>query len=141
MTRENVERAKRAFDPFRRGDLEVAFEFIDASFEVNDHVVPEASPTERGPDALIANVGQVREACGNITFEPREIVDGGDLVLVRVHISARGLHTALPIGDEVGHVYRLRGQSGPPRHLPYLGPGPRSRRAVGVGDVAVPRAS
>ena len=108
MSRENVERTKRAFDAFTRGDLEVAFEFIDPSFEVNDRVAPEASPSERGPDALIANAGQMREAFGDIAWEPREIVDRGDLVLVRVHLSAKGHHTSLPIGDEVGHVYAMR---------------------------------
>ncbi|MEK6272568.1 MAG: nuclear transport factor 2 family protein [Actinomycetota bacterium] len=108
MSQENVDRVERAFAAFSSGDLETAFEFIDPSFEVNDRVVPEASPSERGPDALIANAGQVREAFGDIAWEPREIVDRGDRILVRVHISARGLHTSLPIDDDVGHVYTMR---------------------------------
>jgi ketosteroid isomerase-like protein len=107
MSQENVERTERAFAAFSRGDLETAFEFIDPSFEVNDRVVPEANPSERGPDALIANVGQVREAFGDITWEPREIVDRGDQVVVRVHISALGHHTSLPINEDVGHLYTL----------------------------------
>jgi len=72
MSQENIDRYKRAFDAFSRGDLETAFEFIDPTFEVDDRVVPEASPSERGSDALIANAGQVREAFGDITWEPRE---------------------------------------------------------------------
>ncbi|MGH2992815.1 MAG: nuclear transport factor 2 family protein [Solirubrobacterales bacterium] len=94
MPQENVDRVKRAFDAFSGGDLETAFEFIDPSFQLEDRVVPEANPSERGPAALISNVGQVREAFGDITWEPREIVDLGDRVLVRVHHSAKGQHTA-----------------------------------------------
>lgn len=107
MAEQNVERVRRAFDAFTRGDLETAFEFIDPTFEVNDRVTPEANPTERGPDALIKNAGQVREAFGDISWEPREILDLGDRVLVRVHMSAKGKHTSLPIEEDVGHVYTL----------------------------------
>jgi ketosteroid isomerase-like protein len=107
MPQENVERVKRAFDAFARGDLEAAFEFLDPSFEVHDRVIPEASPTNQGPDALIANVGMVTEAFGDVLWEPREVVDRGDRVLVRVHLSARGHHTSLPIEEDVGHIYTL----------------------------------
>jgi ketosteroid isomerase-like protein len=107
MPQENAERVRRAFDAFARGDLETAFEFIDSSFEVHDRVIPEASPSKRGPDALIENVGLVREAFGDVLWEPREIVDLGDRVLVRVHMSAQGHHTSLPIDEDVGHIYTL----------------------------------
>jgi ketosteroid isomerase-like protein len=49
----------------------------------------------------------VREAFGDITWEPREIVDLGDRVLVRVHLSAKGQRTALPIEEDIGHIYTL----------------------------------
>jgi ketosteroid isomerase-like protein len=108
MSQENVDRIKRAFDAFSNGDLETAFEVIDPSFELNDRIVPEANPSERGPDALIANVGRVTEAFGDVIWEPREIVDRGQYVLVRVHLSARGRHTSLPIEEDVGHLYTVR---------------------------------
>lgn len=108
MPQENVEGVKRAFEAFARGDLEAAFELIDPSFEIHDRVIPEASPSGQGPNALIANVGMVREAFGDVVWEPREIVDRGDRVLVRVHMSAKGHHTSLPIEEEVGHIYTLR---------------------------------
>src|SRR5688500_15399092 len=103
MSEENVDRTKRAFDAFTRGDLETAFEFIHPSFEVDDRVVPEANPTKRGPDALVENAGQVYEAFGEISWQPVEIVDLNDRVLVRVRVTAKGKHTALPIDEDVGH--------------------------------------
>ena len=51
MSRENVERVKRAFAALSKGDFEAALEHIDPSFEVDDRVAPEANPTERGPAA------------------------------------------------------------------------------------------
>jgi hypothetical protein len=68
VSQENVDRVKRGFEAFSRGDFETAFEFIDPSLEINDRVVPEANPSERDPDALIANATQVREAFGDTTW-------------------------------------------------------------------------
>ena len=107
---DNVERTKRAFDAFTRGDLETALEFIDPSFVVDDRVTPEANPTKRGPAALVENAAQVYEAFGEIAWEPREIIDLDDRVLVRVRLTAKGRHTALPIDEDVGHLYTLNGE-------------------------------
>ena len=108
MSASDVENIQRAFDAFARGDLETAFSFIDPSFEVVDHVVPEASPSVRGPEALIANVALVREAFGDAQWEPREIVDLDGRLLVRVEMTATGERTALPFEEEVGHLYDVK---------------------------------
>jgi hypothetical protein len=71
-------------------------------------VVPEANPSERGPDALIANATQVREAFGDTTWEPQEIVDQGEQILVRVRFTATGHHTSLPIDDDIGQVFTMK---------------------------------
>ena len=119
MPDDNAARVQRAFDAFARGDLETAFEFIDPSFEVHDRVVLEASPTTTGPAALVENVGMVTEAFGEVVWDPREIIDRGDLVVVRVHMSAKGHHTALPVEEDVGHVYTIEERQGrAARHLP-----------------------
>ncbi len=107
MSEENAERVRLAFDSFTRGDMDALSEFIDPSFEVDDRITPEASPSERGMDALVANAAQVYEAFGEISWEPREVVDAGNRVLVRVHLSMKGQSTALPVEEDVGHVYAL----------------------------------
>ena len=108
MSQENVERVKRAFDALSKGDSEAALEHIDPSFEVNDRVAPEANPTERGPGALVKNLGAVTEAFRTVTWEPLEFIDHDDRVLVRVRMTARGKHSALPIDEEVGHAYAIK---------------------------------
>jgi ketosteroid isomerase-like protein len=132
MPQLNADRIKRAFDAFSSGDLETVSELIDPSFEVNDHVVPEANPSERGLAALVANAAQVREAFGDITWRAGEIVDRGDRVLVRVHFSAEGLGTALPIEDDVGHVYTLK--EGKAVKLEIFRTWGEARRAGGLPD-------
>jgi ketosteroid isomerase-like protein len=106
MSQENVERLRRAFDAFASGDLGTVFGFIDPEFEINDRVI--GSPSARGADALIANAAEVREAVGDVSWEPREIVDLGDRALAKVHITGAGQHTSLPIDGDVGHIYTFR---------------------------------
>jgi len=70
-------------------------------------VVPEANPSERGVEALVANARQVYDAFGEVSWEAREIVDLGDRVLVRVHVTMKGQHTALPVDEDLGQVFTL----------------------------------
>lgn len=103
----NAVRVRRAFDAFTRGDMEPLSELIDPSFEVDDRVTPEANPAQRGLDGLIENAALVYEVFGEVSWDPLEIEDHGDRVLVRVHVTAKGKSTALPIDEEVGHVYTM----------------------------------
>jgi ketosteroid isomerase-like protein len=106
----NAVRVRRAFDAFTRGDMEPLRELIDPSFEVEDRVTPEANPAERGLDALIKNAALAYEVFGEVRWDPVEIEDHGDRVLVRVHVTAKGKSTALPIDDDVGHIYTMNAE-------------------------------
>jgi ketosteroid isomerase-like protein len=130
MSQENVEGLKRAFDAFASGDLETAVGFIDPEFEIHDRVI--GSPSERGPAALIANAADVREAIGDVSWEPREIVDLGDRVLVEVHVTGQGQHTSLPINEAVGHIYTLR--NGKAVKLDIFRTYEEARHAAGVSE-------
>jgi hypothetical protein len=106
MAAEDVARLRRAFDAFAQGDLETAFSYIDPSFEIDDRVI--TSPSGRGPEALVQNAAQVREVFGDVTWKPMEIIDLDDRLLVRVHVTGTGEHTALQIDDDVGHIYTFK---------------------------------
>ena len=107
MAESNAERVRRAFDGFTRGDMAPVQELIDPTFEVVDHVTPEASPKERGFEALLKNAAYVYEVFGELSWDPVEIEDHGDRVLVRVRVTAKGMSTKLPIDDDVGHLFTL----------------------------------
>jgi ketosteroid isomerase-like protein len=133
MSEENVERVKRGFDAFMRGDMAAIADFIDPSFEIDDRVVPEANPSERGIDALVADAARVYEVFGEVSWEPREILDFGDRVLVRVHVSMAGKHTALPVEEDIGHLYALN-QGGRVVKLDIYRTWEEAREAAGLSE-------
>ena len=108
MESENLAALRRGFDAVRRGDLGAAADMLDPSFEIGERLVPETRPDVRGPEALLANVAEIREVFGDVTWEPLEFVDVGDRLLVRVLLEGTAEHTALPIAEEIGHVYTFR---------------------------------
>ena len=132
MSAADVEAMRHAFDAFARGDLETALAFIDPSFEIQDRVVPEASPATRGPEALMSNVAMVREVFGDASWEPREIVDLDGRMLVRVRMKATGDHTSLPFDEEVGHLYEVN--DGRATRLEIFRTWAEARRAAGLDE-------
>jgi hypothetical protein len=72
MESENVAALRRGFDAVRLGDLERAADMLDPSFEIGERLAPEGRPNIRGPEALLANVAEIREAFGDVTWETLE---------------------------------------------------------------------
>jgi ketosteroid isomerase-like protein len=106
--RETVTNLRHAFEAFTKGDFDTVSEFIDPSLEVDDRILIEPNPTERGIDALIANAAMVKEAFGDVSWKPEEIVELGDQILVRVHVEGSGRSTKLPMDDDIGQLYTIR---------------------------------
>lgn len=103
-----AENMKEAFDAFTRGDMETVSRFIDPDLTVDDRVLPEANPTERGVEALIANTKNVREVFGDASWEATEIMEVGDHVLVRVRVTGTARSVDLPMSDDLGQVFTLK---------------------------------
>jgi ketosteroid isomerase-like protein len=108
MESENVANMRSGYEAFARGDLRTVERFIDPSFEIEDRVLPEGGPSERGVAALVANTARLREVFGEASWEPQEIVDLGDQILVRVHFTGTGATTELPMDADVGNLFTLR---------------------------------
>ena len=108
MESEAATNMRRAFEAFMKGDLEALERFVDPSLEVENRVLPEADPAERGVEALVADAARVRDVFGEVIWKPREIFDLGDRVLVRVHFEARGRTTDLPMDEDIGQIFTLR---------------------------------
>jgi ketosteroid isomerase-like protein len=108
MASESVVNMRRAFEAWAEGDLQTVEKFVDPSFEIEDRILPEGSPSERGVEALVANTARVREVFGDATWEPREIVELGDRILVRVHFEGSGQSTRLQTATDVGQIFTLR---------------------------------
>lgn len=108
MASENVEVIRRNFEAFDRGDVDTVFVRVSPDFVIGDRAVPEGSPAVKGPAALAATIDDIREAFGDVRWDPLEFVDLGERVLVRVRIEGTADHTELPIGEDIAHLYTLR---------------------------------
>lgn len=108
MESETVANLRRAFEAFVKGDLEAIGKLVDPSLEIEDRILPEADPKERGVEALVANAARVRDVFGEAVWEPREIVDLGGRVLVKVHFEARGRTTDMAMDEDIGQIFTMR---------------------------------
>ena len=108
MSRQDVDELRIAWDAYSRGDLERAFQAVHPEFEVQDHMIPEASAAGMGADALLANRQQVGEAFSDLTYEPLEFIDLQGRILVRVRGTGKGRHTGLAVAEETGQLWTLR---------------------------------
>jgi len=108
MSSEDVRALQRGYEALARGDLETLNSLVDPDFEIGHRLVPESSAELRGPEALAANVSQIREVFGDVRWEPQEVIDLDGRLLVRVRFEGVAGHTALPFDEDIGHVYTLR---------------------------------
>ena len=108
MPGQNVEIVKENFDAFERGGLDALRDRLAPDFEIGDRVVPEGSPAARGPEALAQTVAELRDAFGDVRFQPLEFVDLGERVLVRVRIEGAAAGGELAIEEDIAHLYTLR---------------------------------
>jgi uncharacterized protein len=132
MTRENVQLVQANYDALDRGDLESAFDTIAPDFEIGVRAVPEAAPEVRGPEALVAIIEQIRDVFGDVRWQPLEFLDLGDRVLVRVRIAGTAGLTALPVEQDLGHLFTLN--DGRLTRMDIFRTWDEARAAAGVGD-------
>jgi ketosteroid isomerase-like protein len=71
-------------------------------------MVVEDTTAARGPEAMRQNLDRIADAFDLVTFEPLEFVHRGDLVAIRVGVTARGASTGLELDAEVGQLWTLR---------------------------------
>jgi ketosteroid isomerase-like protein len=113
MASENVERLRQAFEAFARDDMDAVAEGIDPEFQIEVSILIDALPSERGVEALRANTDKFREAFGDVTWQPQEIIEIDDQILVRVRIAGEGRSTSLAMeqlspGQDIGHLWKVR---------------------------------
>jgi uncharacterized protein len=105
---ENVELVKRGYEAFNRGDLDAAFALLDPEIEwITDDRVPFAG-TYRGHAELRGLIRDQQEVFGEITWEPLELFDAGDQIVVFVRQRARGHASGAEIEITVGHLWTIR---------------------------------
>jgi ketosteroid isomerase-like protein len=110
MTSTNEDIARESYESFNRGERPIAFEMLDEQFELHDHSVPDM-PVHHGPDAILANLAQMRESFDDLRYEVERIIGLDDRVLALVQASGRGKLSGITIGGAAGHLWTFREDS------------------------------
>jgi ketosteroid isomerase-like protein len=120
MSEENVEMVKRAYVALTQGDAEVLREMAPPEFTV-DFSRRQMDPFVLGRDEMLAFFeGQARETWeGWPTYEPKELIDAGDVVVALIRTSARGKSSGVEVDARVWNVWTFR--DGRPVEFKYFG--------------------
>jgi ketosteroid isomerase-like protein len=110
VSAENVELVRRAFEPWRAGDLEELARYLDPDIEwdVSRYPVADFPDTGRGRSQFLHNMaGYVG---GWVDYRPTdlELTDMGDDVIAMTHEYARIRDTDVEIDREVAVVWTVR---------------------------------
>ena len=111
---------KRAYVALTQGDAEVLREMAPPEFTV-DFSRRQMDPFVLGRDEMLAFFeGQARETWeGWPTYEPKELIDAGDVVVALIRTSARGKSSGVEVDARVWNVWTFR--DGKPVEFKYFG--------------------
>ncbi len=93
MSQENVERVRRGYEAFNRGDLADAAKDFDPNIEWRiPFQLPDSPPDEtyRGPEGVLQFWETWRSAFDDFRLELEEIIDAGDRIIVFAAVHGRG---------------------------------------------------
>lgn len=110
MSEENLELVRQGFERFEEQGVEGLLPFIHPDFEVTTPAALTAEPdTYRGPDGIRRYFDSFYEAMDKVTFEPLELIEVGDAVVVPMTLRARGRTTGIETEQRVVQIWELEG--------------------------------
>jgi ketosteroid isomerase-like protein len=109
VSRENVELLRQAFEAYNREGPEAIMPFIHPDFETAVPGELSVEPdTYRGREGLRRYFQSFYDVMDEVRFEPEELIDTGDRVVVCVRLSTRARSTGLTAEQRVTQVWTLR---------------------------------
>lgn len=109
MSQENVEKCRRAYEAFNRGDLEGMVADLAPDFEyVSTGGIPGADAVYQGPDGLTDFVGWMRDEFEEPRIEVHELTDSGNEVLAEVILRGRGKQSGVETSWHIWHMWWMR---------------------------------
>jgi ketosteroid isomerase-like protein len=106
MSQKNVERVRAGYDAFNRGDAAAWLDIFEPDAELRDLPNTPDQRFYRGHDGLREWAESMMQAFANFRFEPQEVTEVGNFIVVAVRISARGLGSGVPTDMQVFHVLK-----------------------------------
>jgi ketosteroid isomerase-like protein len=112
MSKENVERAREAYDAFNRGDYESWIAHFSEDVELHDLAETPDTGVFHGHAGARKWLAKLEDAWGpgGMRLEPRGFTEGEGVVVGHVHASATGVRGGVPIEMALHIVVRLRDQ-------------------------------
>jgi ketosteroid isomerase-like protein len=103
---ENLDLVKSTFDVFARGDLDEIRALL-----ADDLIVHRPEPdgaVYHGPDGFFQATAEWTEDFEDWTYTPVEFLDAGESVAVKVHQTATGAQSGVPVESDIWFVYTVR---------------------------------
>lgn len=109
MSHGNVERLRRGYEAWDRGDLDATFEFIDPDFEFHeDPLFPEAA-VFHGRDAVRRYFEGFWEEWEDVRVQLEDVLEcGDDRLLAFVRVRARGRGSGVEVDMGLAHLWTAR---------------------------------
>jgi ketosteroid isomerase-like protein len=128
VSSKTIELVRRYYEDWNRGDVEAVTSVLAPDVEWRGHPrLPEPGPYQTRAE-VERWMTQFREAWGEVTARPIELIDAGDSVVVLVHMTGRGRGSGVAV------------QGGVDVHVLTLGPEGVTEFRIYPGDVAAARA-
>jgi hypothetical protein len=109
MADENVDTIRRGFEAYNRDGVEALLAFLDPEFEAVTAPELTVEPdTYRGHEGIRRYFESFFEVMEDIRFEPQELIDAGDQVVVLVRLHARGKDTGIEADQSLFQVWTVR---------------------------------
>lgn len=108
MTDENVELVRQVLDAFNSGDIELIVAFTHPDFQADVPPTLSAEPdTYRGHEGVRRYWESFQDAMDEIRFEPKRFWVAGEVVVVVMHITAKGRRTGIAVEQRTVGVWTI----------------------------------
>jgi ketosteroid isomerase-like protein len=109
MSSQNMDLVRGGFEALSEGGVEALLPFIHPEFEVTTPANLAAEPdTYRGHDGVRRYFDSFYDAMDEVRFEPQELREAGERVIVAVTLMARGRTTGIETRQEFAMAWSLR---------------------------------
>jgi ketosteroid isomerase-like protein len=108
MSQENVEIVRSAFAAFEQGNVSEMLELV-ADNLITHRVEPDDA-IYHGKEGFLQATTDWIEGFEDWTVTPKEFIEGEDSVLVRVHQTALGEKSGVPVESNIWFVFEIRGR-------------------------------
>src|SRR5262245_14204305 len=105
MTDENIDLVRSTFAAFQRGDEEEFAKLVSDDLDVY-RAEPDGAQF-RGREGLMQATAEWTEDFQDWTLEPAEFAAAGDHVVVRVHQTATGAQSGVPVEGDIWFVFEI----------------------------------